>query len=530
MRRLSKPTRELLNELYRPISKHSKSSGLHTEYHRDLMAQIAASGEVAAAARISPFLLEPSLRTQTMAAVRALLETARYKDLLWLHDVRGAVLEYGYSAHSNWAKTSASDVMQLSDVWSLGVMSFHPSGYVREAAVEALKAFHDSASLAFLLIRSNDWFVPLRVNASRAVSERITDEFAEHFARWWPLVLRLGQSTRGDHSRLVNSIRNLLLANVEALLPGLRSDDCFVRRACFDLALRGPEEKWILDAALRDEDLMARRTGTLAVVRSTRDDRFEYLKRLSTDRLVLVRRIAIDAIGRESTPPAKELLLRSALDSSASVRQRAQHYLRRRWEFDVPGFYRAACDESQPAPGAVLGLAETGNPQDAARLALFLAERSPKLRHAAVRGLTAVAPEGYVDDFYSRLTDSSAKVSHAARDAIILSSAPLRTESLENLVERGVPLHAQKNALRLLVQTPGWGALAPLLRSLARSDPLLRDFGLTLLARWPPPPFRAPSQRQASEITAALRTLYSFSTPKCLLNIESELWRHLHPM
>ncbi|MBK8011259.1 MAG: hypothetical protein IPK13_07900 [Deltaproteobacteria bacterium] len=64
-----------------------------------------------------------------------LLKDSSYKELLWFHEVRGAVLDYGYQAGPNSWQARPKDVSEVSDVWSLGLMSFHPSGYVREAAI-----------------------------------------------------------------------------------------------------------------------------------------------------------------------------------------------------------------------------------------------------------------------------------------------------------------------------------------------------------------------------------------------------------
>ncbi len=116
-----------------------------------------------------------------------------------------------------------------------------------------------------------------------------------------------------------------------------------------------------------------------------------------------------------------------------------------------------------PAPSEVLGLAETGNAQDADRLEDFLSDGSASLRHAAIRGLVAVTPGTHVDAICAALGDASAKVSHAARDAILTSSAPFRIAHLETLAKKVGSLHSRKNALRVLAQTPGWDALAPLL-------------------------------------------------------------------
>ncbi len=526
MSQLSERTKKLLAELRHPASKLSDPlDRRQIDRRRELIAHVGASKETAAAAHLSPLLLDASLRMEVMAAIRLLLEGAPYRDLLWLHEVRGAVSGYDYARHPNWRQASPRDVSGDLDVWSLGMMSFHPSGYVREAAVESLKRMTDSPSLAFLLVRANDWAVPVRVSASQAVSQRISAGFAEQFAVWWPLVVRLAQSTRGDHSQLVESIRALLLSHWDALRVGLTSQDHTTRRASYELAFTGAYPKWVLDGALTDPDLMVRRLGAWVVARSHRSDRFDYLQRLSTDRLALVRRIAIDTLGREKGVAAKEVLLQGALDASASVRQRAQHYLRRRWKVNVPRFYRDACRGDAPAPSAVLGLAETGNAQDAERLEDFLSDGSARLRHAAIRGLVAVTPGTHVDAFYAALDDASAKVSHAARDAILTSSAPLRIAHLEALAKKEGSVHSRKNALRVLAQTPGWDALAPLLRVLDGPDGVVQKFGLALLAPWLAPAFLAPTKSQASEIVSALKSLRAILPHKKRKYIESELGR-----
>ncbi len=115
----------------------------------------------------------------------------------------------------------------------LGLVSFHPNGHVREAAIQRLAEIHTGEELPFLLIRLNDWVMEVREKAHDAVILRMDPSYAEHFLRHIALVLRLEMCGRANR-RIVGEITAFL---------------------------KGPECRSALESAAASGDRLVRRTG-----------------------------------------------------------------------------------------------------------------------------------------------------------------------------------------------------------------------------------------------------------------------------
>jgi len=92
------------------------------------------------------------------------------------------------------------------------VLSFHPSGYVREEAVLRLTALDDDAALPYLLLRCGDWVSQVRNAARHAVLQRAGPSSVATFTRNFALVTRLAKITRADHRELVDALAQLFRA------------------------------------------------------------------------------------------------------------------------------------------------------------------------------------------------------------------------------------------------------------------------------------------------------------------------------
>lgn len=143
--------------------------------------------ERAALRRLVRYVFEKSAETAVAAfhAVAATVIAAPSDDLPWIEELvrttwRGAWNEPGFVQELlAGPRTPATGV--------LGGLSFHPNGYVREAAVKRLASVSDSSEVRFLLLRLNDWVPEVREAApgrSRAAPERLRDHlYAIFFAR-----------------------------------------------------------------------------------------------------------------------------------------------------------------------------------------------------------------------------------------------------------------------------------------------------------------------------------------------------------
>jgi hypothetical protein len=95
------------------------------------------------------------------------------------------------------------------------------------------------AELPFLFIRANDWVEVIRSSARKMILERIRPDYSRHLLIWLRLALRLGKAGRGDHAAIIEALRKLFESPEahQTLYTGFHSQDRFVRRFCYEIAL-----------------------------------------------------------------------------------------------------------------------------------------------------------------------------------------------------------------------------------------------------------------------------------------------------
>jgi hypothetical protein len=233
-----------------------------TEKQVELLRDIGHSGEAAAIPEIAWILVDFSGPVSRAAAevVHRLIETLTPLDLAALDQRIREVGSYDREVDRRWRTLRPTDLSGFASsefaVSLLGLASFHSSGYVREAAVEHLAGQNSGHELPFLLIRLNDWVVPVRDVAAHAVNARIRPEYAQHFLRNLRLVLRL-QSCGRVNRTLVDFVCGLLrrAGCREVLQAGMKSSDRALRRASFQLAADAEQSARtvIIRAALADD-------------------------------------------------------------------------------------------------------------------------------------------------------------------------------------------------------------------------------------------------------------------------------------
>lgn len=108
----------------------------------------------------------------------------------------------------------------------LAVLASHPSGHVRELAVELLATVSTPLATGLLLVRLNDWVAPIRRRAEEALSARLSVANLPLLLPNLPLVLRLLDEVRAPNLELVLRVLALLdttggLEELRTVFPGL---------------------------------------------------------------------------------------------------------------------------------------------------------------------------------------------------------------------------------------------------------------------------------------------------------------------
>jgi len=439
---------------------------------------------------------EPGLAGEAAAAIDEHLGQRTPEELLAIDE--GVRRSFWWATASGDSSRSAAlnDVPRLRGcgehaVSVLGLASFHPSGYVREAAVRELATFQRSGELPYLLIRLNDWVEPVRDAAYEAVQARLVPAYAPNFVRSLWLVERLERCGRADHEALVGRVHGLLTgpAGRPALRAALTTDDRWLRRSCYRFLLDTPAKDGpeIIRMAVRDEDATIRlRAIRAAGVVLDAGGLREILGQVGRDPFMPVRREVL-GLWLRHFPEAAESALRDALlDSSPALRQTARHDLKARGAGEFGEFYLSALADSRGSRlrPALHGLAETGSEADAARVESFLSHPAPGVRRAAVTALSRLNPEAYIPVFVQALEDDSPGVSRAARLALAPRAARVGEEKLWSLVVGGSKTHVRRNALLLLAATGKWTSIGWMIRACGLADEQLAGMAREQVARW----------------------------------------------
>ncbi|HEX6240007.1 MAG TPA: hypothetical protein VFZ61_03905 [Polyangiales bacterium] len=452
--------------------------------------------------------VEEAFREKLAAFLARCLGQADATDLVSLDE---ACRRYGAPGwptnHWRWLDVHAIEAClptnQASRFALIALASFHGTGYVRERAIQLLDAETSGAELPFLLVRLNDWVDPVQRRAFRAVRARIRDDYAQHFARWLELLVRLREARRNQLSDIVQWALTLLTSAVgrphlEALFD---AEGRQLRRSAFQLAgerFAGEARQAVLHKALGDSDVGTR----LWAARSTLESGL-WFDEMDVDPCGAIRvwslraRVARDEIAAIPT-------LRNALfDVAASVRASARFHLSRSQpDLDVANLYRDALDRLDDGAAraiAISGLAEVGTRDDAALISFLTSSQSAAVAKAAIRACARLARQDCTREFLEALDDSRVGVSKAAR--IALTETPLSATFLMDLVRRAVHTHARLNALLLANKLGRWDWLIALLDAFHNDREAIRSAARLATDRWlstalrsayrPTPPARA---------------------------------------
>jgi hypothetical protein len=445
----------------------------------ELLRKLEATAEPAVIPHIIPYLYSSPAHTADVVSdvVNALRSHLVPDDLRWLSE----------AARKSWRVSGRGD-------WRgrlhPGILSFHPDGFVREAAVKELADSRDGSELPYLLLRLNDWVREVREAAQHAVSARIHGDYVSHFARNFSLVNRLSVVQRGDHGLVHDQLSDLLAAQPAraAVLDAMKSGSRDTARAIFRfLAEHVPpdEARSVLDAGLSAADPVIRLSAARMVARTMvpADARLAFL-RLVEDSSAAVRREALMTLAR-SFPD--ELNVEAALlDSNASVRDTARFLLKDRG-LDYADVYRRAVSTTTTTrrlAGAIAGLAEVGRKSDANKVATYLSHPSARVRGAALKSVMRLDGEAFVDRVVTMVEESVRSVSSAACNVLLPHATTVGMDRLSAIFQSSAVQHVRCNVLRLMTALPKWQSITCIVRATSADDSTVASRALAYADQW----------------------------------------------
>lgn len=507
---ISAETRERLTELahLKPGFWESVTGGTNSDEAR-LISDIATADELGAVPSLANYL---SAKAPTSSAAKSAIRrimSGRTPDELGKLDEMCRQFSTYSSAVWPWAQikpTAISGIAAADDVPILGLLSFHPSGWVRSEAVKRLDKLEGGDELVFLLIRANDWVDPVRKSAWEAVRRRLNSNYADSLANNMGLVVALEAKTRTSMDKLLGDIYDFLLSNPDGLHSAACSDDFRIRRAAYRTSYRLDEQQRaeFMNRALRDPDSLIRlHAARQAASLSDGRLRNEFQQIMLADHWQAVRSQALRMTVTDEDENTKSILLDLLLDRSRGVRSAARYYLSRMGIDDFRGMYRDAID-SQHLTTAIQGLGECGLAEDAAVIKTYLTSTNPKILAACLTATSRLLPNESDGLLIGNLAHQHKTPSNAAARQLKGRVTPETQMAIARLFEdAGQPLHVRLNALKLLGGTGKWDRLLYWLRGSTDASPKISEYCERGLRRWQHVfnrSFAEPSKTQVDEI------------------------------
>jgi hypothetical protein len=453
-------------------------------------------------------------------AVELLLRRTHARDLPALERFVGSVSRYAprrrlmaWVHHVTVAGVERLEVSDACRLAVLGVLSFSPDGYKREAAVRALDGCSAEGALPFLLLRVNDWVPQVREAARHAVGARLVPDQAAGFVACLSLVERLAKAQRVAHGPLVTSIERLV-AGTQALAAGFRAVDRRDRRAAVSVAVRRNHALLLEHAErlLSDHDPAVRWLAAHFLCHDASDASFDRFRaRLLRDRAARIRYETLDAVARRRPSAARDALEAARFDASGAVRELAWFHLRR----DDPHrpLLREYVDALPTLRGpaliaAVASIGELGRSQEAAVLVPFAGAVATGTRKVAIRAIARLDAADHAGLFHEALESEVTGVSRAGADALAAAPELIDQARVGALLQRGRPWHHRRNAFRVLLQTGKWDRIYWALEGTHLRAAHTRLLAWNVVKRWLAGfnrSFAVPTGAQLDRIEAALK-------------------------
>ncbi|MCP3757680.1 hypothetical protein [Streptomyces sp. TBY4] len=359
----------------------------------------------------------------------------------------------------------------------------HWDGRIRERAVA--EAAGTPELLPLVVLRCADWTLQVREAARHVIAQALRDSGEDALRALTPMVMHLAKRRQGRWAvgAFEAALREPRHAAVRAELCSHR--DLRTRRAAVRITLEAADSFTALDLARRaagERDAVLRHLWTQAALAAlaARGSEDPAVDALLASRAGFVRAAGVTALraaGRAGEAP------RHLSDPSAAVRACARWLLRQSGA-DAHAAYLRLCADS-PTAGAVLGLAECGEPSDAAVLTGLLGHRDGPVRAAAVAGLRLLdGPGPGTEALAALLDDPSAAVLREVTRSLRPVAGRLSAGPLVARTVRDRPAHVRAAALRLLAAQAADEGLPALTAALDDPLPELRRIALDLLRRW----------------------------------------------
>lgn len=279
----------------------------------------------------------------------------------------------------------------------LAFASFHPNGYIREQAIQALTKYNNV--LSFVLLRCNDWVYQVRQSALNSLPQILAYTSGEKIVHALPLMEKLRRSGRCEYDIILPMVLNVFQANDQLIKQGLFSKDVRARKFCMSILnkLDKIDNDYLLGYIQCESDPFLRKMVFQVLLKTNADivGITEFSKRFLKDKYPPNRILALQYLYDSHTNDVFDIAMQMLMDKNSQVRALSRSIVSQsRAEVDIHQIYLDfLCIQTSIS---IYGLGEVGDCKDCTLIETFLTNTSVAIVRAAMTALMRLNAEKYV--------------------------------------------------------------------------------------------------------------------------------------
>ncbi|MBD1373543.1 hypothetical protein IC620_14405 [Hazenella sp. IB182357] len=421
--------------------------------------------------------------------------------------------DWGNESPRNLLLTSMNEEERVS---ILGLCTFHPNGYFREKALHTLANFETGREIPFFLFRCNDWVPEIRRVARMNFENRISIKYGKEIVQNLPIVFKLRNAKRADHSVLIEKILQFL-AQKEAIAfleQGTKSEFNKVRFFCYKIMIHSKtfNKEALLNYLLQESEPHLRFILMKEILNDISIKKFnDIFPILSRDKFPKIR---VEVLQKYYTFHLKEsipILEETLLDKNGSIRSIARYLLEKQNITNFVSYYKRVIHQgpNEKYRGALLGLGEVANKDHIDLVLPFLQDDKVGLIKAAIRTIRMLDGNTYKNEFIHLLSHEHRGVSKEATRSLQSTFFQDMETAIYHVYQNAQYDHTKYNAAVLLCSLPKWNSLPYIiLFYVCKEDQSVSHLGKLQLVNWLATfnkTFSIPDKEQINYIQCALK-------------------------
>jgi hypothetical protein len=371
----------------------------------------------------------------------------------------------------------------------LGLCSFHPNGYFREKAIKALLEYKTGRELSYLLIRLNDWVMPVRNCAKVAVIDYLKRNDIKTIVNNLPLIFRLKNCERDEHIDFVQDVIKILSTDeyIEEVKNGLNCVDPKVRICCYEIIVNA---KYLNNEAIINylikEPIPFIRLSVLRKIQKqiTEDELREASLLLMKDKSSPVRGLTLELLYSFNPINCVPILENTILDKSASIRELSRFLLKKHGNYDFASIYRSKIHNNEDLYAAICGVGETGNKDDTISVIRFLKSDNIKIVRATITAISNLDFVNHKQTIIDFLEDNRPGISKQARRVLYKEIDSDDGEKVYEIFKKNNYIHVTINSAILLCALNKWECVSYIVEICSNKAEEISEYGKYALGKW----------------------------------------------